>query len=148
MFWLNILVVIACFTSVTCVKCAENAQCQCIAGYIGCRGVMKLPDVLSSRVYPLVQKPPTVADLSGSALSLKSVKRFLLVYGGSLRKLILKDQIQDVCGFVDQLKQMFPSIEMVTECQVRISVNNMKYAVTNLDLTRVTVSRLASTGRL
>ena len=93
---------------------------------------MTLPDVLTSRIYPLLNKPPTVADLSGSALSFKTLKRFMLVYGGSLRKIILNDQIQEVCGFVNKLKQLFPSIEIVTECEVRIIVKNLNNVVTRL----------------
>ena len=101
------------------VQCADNEVCTCLPGYISCRGVISLPDVLTSRVYPLRQNPPITADLRGNALSKSVMQRFLLVFG-TLERVILTEQIEVDCDVIYGLQSLFPGVKIETDCAVSI----------------------------
>ena len=113
------MIILSWIVQIAGVNCADNQVCTCLPGYISCRGVISLPDVLASRVYPLRQSPPVTADLRGSALSMTVMQRFLLVFG-SLERVILTEQIEVDCDVIHKLKSLFPQVEIETDCVVRI----------------------------
>ena len=104
--------------SVHSVQCSDNTACMCLPGYINCRGVITLPDVLDSRIFPLRGTPPVTADLRGNALSRDTLTRFLLVFG-SLERLVLTDQLEEQCDDIYQLRKQFPHVQIESDCPVR-----------------------------
>ena len=108
---------------INAVTCSGNVRCQCIAGFISCRAVITLPDVLDSRLYPLRNSPPVTADLRGSALSFTVLKRFLVVYG-TVRRIILTDALESRCSDVLKLRDFFPHVTVESDCVVSCVIKN------------------------
>ena len=101
------------------IQCPEQDHCECVAEYISCRGGMRLPDVIASRVYPMKDSPPIVADLRGNALSHAVLLRFLLVFP-TLRRVILTEQLESICDHISTVRQTFPQVLFETDCEVSI----------------------------
>ena len=99
------------------VPCPGHTRCECLGGYISCRGVVSLPDVLVSKLYPLRETPATLADLRGSALSDTVMRRFLRVYS-SIRRVIMTEQLELPCHYMSRLQADFPQVNFETDCQV------------------------------
>ena len=104
----------------TAEHCADMNHCQCLEHYISCRNTVSLPDVLSSRVTPLLESPLVLADLRSNALSQTVLTRFLLVFSETLERVILTEQLESVCPFIHKIQRNFPKIELETECEVSI----------------------------
>lgn len=107
-------------------ECAATNACQCLAGYISCRGSIVLPDVLDSRLFPLREKPLEVADLRENALSYTILRRFLTVYSPTLKRVMLTDQLESPCPYMNRIRLLFPDIEIQTDCQVSLKFKKMK----------------------
>ena len=118
-FWMALALVLNHTVEVGADNCANTPGCQCLPGFITCQGVITLPDVLESRLLPLSEDPPIVADLKGNAFSEVALRRFLLVFP-TLEKLILTDQLESMCDCLDRLETTFPAVTFVTDCQVSL----------------------------
>ena len=107
-----------CLHIITAQHCADMVQCQCIPHYISCRNTVSLPDVLASAVTPLAEAPLVMADLRSNALSQEVLTRFVLVFSGSLERVLLTEQLEPVCSYIDSVKSTFPKINFETDCEV------------------------------
>ena len=117
MLSLSLLILFGVLSIGQSIVCPEHDHCECVAEYISCRGGMHLPDVIASRVYPLSESPPVVADLRGNALSQPVLLRFLLVFP-SVRRVILTEQLESICPIIPSLTDTFPDVHFETECEV------------------------------
>ena len=98
-------------------ECPSNSNCQCLRNYISCKYSVSLPDVLDSRIAPLLHHPPVVADLRSNALTQEVLTRFLLVFS-SLKRVILTNQLESLCHYITEVQATFPSISLETDCKV------------------------------
>ena len=99
-------------------QCADMEQCQCLPHYINCRNSVSLPDVLASAVTPLAEDPLVLADLRSNALSEVVLTRFILVFSPTLERILLTDQLEPVCSYIERLITSFPKIQFETDCEV------------------------------
>ena len=99
-------------------QCADMAQCECLPHYISCRNTVSLPDVLASAVTPLSEAPLILADLRSNAISEAVLTRFVLVFSSTVERVLLTDQLEPICDYIQSLVTSFPKIQFETDCEV------------------------------